>query len=393
MAGIKDNNFKDDVVILNADCVYDDSIIQMLDISASSTIFYDPDKWDDESMKISMNPEGKIINISKSIGQSAQSFVSIDLYKIKSNDLKKYLSAIEYYIQNAEFSLWNEVAINRMISEKNVTLFGLSIMSAKWFEIDTVKITKMQKKHLINNLCLDLDGTVYRDGKVFSDIITELFELTNKDIHIMYITNNTSKTIREYSQTLRALGLPYSEGDLITPICVFNDSEFANKRTYVLGSLDVAQEVKNNVSMIQEADQILVTFDKSLTYEKLALVSSAINNGTPYFGSHPDLNCPSDTGPMPDCGAILKLLEATTLKSPVGHFGKPSNSYVNFVKSKLRGGNTLVVGDRYSTDWETGKLLGASAVLVETGDVIPVEAYEQAEVHETLYSVIQKYFG
>ena len=251
----------------------------------------------------------------------------------------------------------------------------------------------MQKKHLINNLCLDLDGTVYRDGKVFPDIITELFELTNKDIHIMYITNNTSKTIREYSQTLRALGLPYSEGDLITPICVFNDSEFANKRTYVLGSLDVAQEVKNNVSMIQEADQILVTFDKSLTYEKLALVSSAINNGTPYFGSHPDLNCPSDTGPMPDCGAILKLLEATTLKSPVGHFGKPSNSYVNFVKSKLRGGNTLVVGDRYSTDWETGKLLGASAVLVETGDVIPVEAYEQAEVHETLYNVIQKYFG
>ena len=38
---LKDNNFKDDVVILNADCVYDDSIIQMLDISASSTIFYD----------------------------------------------------------------------------------------------------------------------------------------------------------------------------------------------------------------------------------------------------------------------------------------------------------------------------------------------------------------
>ena len=96
-------------------------------------------------MKISMNPEGKIINISKSIGQSAQSFVSIDLYKIKSNDLKKYLSAIEYYIQNAEFSLWNEVAINRMISEKNVTLFGLSIMSAKWFEIDTVEDTKCKK--------------------------------------------------------------------------------------------------------------------------------------------------------------------------------------------------------------------------------------------------------
>ena len=101
---LKDNNFKDDVVILNADCVYDDSIIQMLDISASSTIFYDPDKWDDESMKISMNPEGKIINISKSIGQSAQSFVSIDLYKIKSNDLKSI-----YRQSNTTFKMLNLV--------------------------------------------------------------------------------------------------------------------------------------------------------------------------------------------------------------------------------------------------------------------------------------------
>ena len=33
-----------------------------------------------------------------------------------------------------------------MISEKNVTLFGLSIMSAKWFEIDTVEDYKNAKK-------------------------------------------------------------------------------------------------------------------------------------------------------------------------------------------------------------------------------------------------------
>lgn len=143
---LKDTEFQEDVVILNADCVYDDSIIQMLDNHTVSTIFYDSEKWDDESMKITMTPEGEITNISKAIDRSPRSFVSIDLYKIMSNDLKNYLLAMEHYIQNREYNLWNEVSIRRMITEQNVALVGANIKSAKWFEIDTLKDYENAKK-------------------------------------------------------------------------------------------------------------------------------------------------------------------------------------------------------------------------------------------------------
>lgn len=251
----------------------------------------------------------------------------------------------------------------------------------------------MQKKYLISNLCLDLDGTVYRDGKLFPGVKQKLNELHNNGVNIFYITNNTSKSFKEYGASLRAIGLPFCYQNLVTPISVFNDSSAADRKTYVLGQPEVVKEVKNSVKHLNEADQILVTFDKTLTYEKLALVCGAINAGMPYYGTHYDLNCPSDSGPIPDCGAILRLLEATTSKSPIMHFGKPSKSYASFTAKLLCKQSTLVVGDRHSTDWEVGKLLGATSVLVETGEHIPQHIYDKAIVHETLVSVLENYFG
>ena len=82
----------------------------------------------------------------------------------------------------------------------------------------------MQNYYSVNNLCLDLDGTVYRDGVVFPGIKSKLNDLSNKGVKIWYITNNTSKSRIEYFRNLGALELPVLPNALITPIEVFNKS-------------------------------------------------------------------------------------------------------------------------------------------------------------------------
>ena len=251
----------------------------------------------------------------------------------------------------------------------------------------------MQRHYSITNLCMDLDGTVYRDGKLFAGIEHKLNEIHNQNTNLFYITNNTSKSQQAYISHLTSLGLPVRDDCLVTPIRVFNKSAVSDKKTYVLGCDEVADEVRNQVSNLANADQILVTFDKTLTYDSLAAVCGAINSGMPYYGTHCDLNCPSDSGPIPDCGGILKLIELTTSQSPVDNFGKPSVAYADFTMGCLAQGDTLVVGDRHSTDWEIGNLMKAISVLVETGDTIPEELYNKAIIYDSLLSVLDDYFG
>ena len=92
-----------------------------------------------------------------------------------------------------------------------------------------------------------------------------------------------------------------------------------------------------------------------------------------YYATHLDLNCPTLNGPIPDCGSIIKLIEYTTCIEVSGHFGKPSEEYVKYIQNIIPSGNTLVVGDRATTDYVTGQLLGAQTFLVETGDIIKDE--------------------
>ena len=139
-----------DVIVVNADCVYDDSIVQKLDMVERSSIFYDPAKWDDESMKIMIDDNARVSAISKAIEKDAHSYVSIDLYKIIGKDVHSYFSAIEKFINNGELNSWNELAIEQMIQHHGCDIYGVEIGSAPWFEIDTL-VDYENAKTLFNN--------------------------------------------------------------------------------------------------------------------------------------------------------------------------------------------------------------------------------------------------
>ena len=72
----------------------------------------------------------------------------------------------------------------------------------------------------IDNIILDLDGTVYVDNKIINKSDIEIRRLAKKGKSIYYLTNNTSKNTKHYIRKLNNLNLPVSTNSIISPIPV-----------------------------------------------------------------------------------------------------------------------------------------------------------------------------
>ena len=96
-----------------------------------------------------------------------------------------------------------------------------------------------------------------------------------------------------------------------------------------------------------------------------------IKKGIPYIVAHPDPFCPSDKGPIVDCGAYYALLKTTTGIDAMAVLGKPSPSMIEEVErrfSSIPRDQMVVFGDRLYTDVALGNNAGIRSVLVLTGE-------------------------
>jgi HAD superfamily hydrolase (TIGR01450 family) len=239
-----------------------------------------------------------------------------------------------------------------------------------------------------NKILLDLDGTVYIDGRIIADVDIEIRRLSKSGIKFHYMTNNTSVSSRTYYQKLAGLGLPCEADSLISPSLVLSSWITQNyvERVFLLGTEDFCGEVIRNTGIENTANDpecVISAFDKELTYRKLEIACSLINRGIPYYITHIDMACPTEAGPIPDCGAISLLIESVTKIKPAGHFGKPGSFMLEFLSRKIIKNNEriAVAGDRLYTDGLMGEKLGAYTVLVCTGEFKRQDPYESAQVH------------
>ena len=135
---------------------------------------------------------------------------------------------------------------------------------------------------------------------------------------------------------------------------------------------------------------IALTYDKELTYAKLANATSLWNmrncppspmcpirtkNQTPvdFVATHPDNCCPSERGPIPDIGGMMKFLEITNDMKPSHVFGKPSPTLLAPVLAKFGLDEIAVVGDRLYTDKAIADNAGVDFVCVLSGETTPAD--------------------
>ena len=231
----------------------------------------------------------------------------------------------------------------------------------------------LQKKLYI----FDMDGTIYLGNRVFDFAVRFITNLRASGRKVLFFTNTASHTDEFYMGKLSRLGFSPKEDEIMTSGDVtieFLKRHRAGKSVYLVGTDELVNEFeKKGIPLVghdaKTADIVVTSFDTSLTYQKLDTACRLVRNGAEYLSTHPDYNCPTEDGFIPDSGAIAAFVTASTGKTPT-YFGKPYRETVDMIEEAygLRREDMCIFGDRLYTDIALGKKHGVSSVLVLTGE-------------------------
>jgi HAD superfamily hydrolase (TIGR01450 family) len=220
----------------------------------------------------------------------------------------------------------------------------------------------------------DLDGTIYVGDKLVDGALDVIKRLGAAGKKICFLTNNSSKAKAEYMKKLRKLGLPATDKELFTSsqsTCEYLVREHGGKRIW----LAATDEVKNDfcsagINVVDdEPDIAVLTFDTSMTYQKIDTLCRYLYQGVFFVATHSDLNCPHPISPMPDAGSFIALAKAATGRYPDAVCGKPFKPCADGISARYKTENKRIamVGDRLYTDIRFGNNFGYFSILVLTG--------------------------
>ncbi|PKO04630.1 MAG: HAD family hydrolase [Chloroflexi bacterium HGW-Chloroflexi-3] len=255
----------------------------------------------------------------------------------------------------------------------------------------------------IKAFVLDLDGTVFLSDRLLPGAIELVDYLKHSNIPFLFFTNNSSKHRGLYADKLNRLGLDVDENLIFTSgeaTALFLREHFPHmQRIDLYGTPALEEEfMGHGFTLVTEHPQALVLgFDTTLTYAKLWRLCDGVRAGIPYFATHPDINCPLENGVMPDIGAMIAFVAASTGRNPDYVIGKPNPPVVSALmkRFRLRADQICMVGDRLYTDIALGQA-GLRTVLVLSGETnkkdVPLSPFQPDLVVKNLkhlYTIIK----
>lgn len=248
----------------------------------------------------------------------------------------------------------------------------------------------MPELESIKCFIVDMDGTFYLGESLLPGAkeFAECVEKSGKKF--FFFTNNSSHNEQACLSKLRRYGYDAEDGSVIISSHVTIDFLKRNrpgKSVYLIGNENLRGDfIKAGITLTDENPDIVVLgFDTQVTYEKLNKGANFIAAGKEYISTHPDVNCPLKDGFMPDAGALMALMKASTGKDPDIIMGKPYAYTVDYVTNRIccKREEIAFVGDRLETDIAIGVKNGLKAVLVYTGVTTP-EMYEKSDIKATV---------
>ena len=247
----------------------------------------------------------------------------------------------------------------------------------------------------------DMDGTIYLGKEPFDFAISFIKNLRKSGKKVLFFTNNASHTTEFYQNKLSKMGFEPNPDEILTSGDVtyeFLTRYRTGKSVYMVATDELVNEyIKKGVNVITDntaksADIVITSFDTSLTYEKLNTACRLIRNGAEYISTHPDFNCPTEDGFIPDSGAIAALVTASTGAIPT-YFGKPYKETIEMI-SAYTGYSTdemCIFGDRLYTDIALGKSFGVTSCLVLSGETkqTDVDSAEEKDKPDLVFNSLK----
>ena len=188
----------------------------------------------------------------------------------------------------------------------------------------------------IRHVALDMDGTIYLGSTLFPYTQAFLQTLRDNGISYSFLTNNPTKSSKDYLSKLQRLGIDATEEQMYTSSIATIDyirMQYPKaKRIFTLGTPSMQAEfVKAGFEITGDSaddvpDVLVVAFDTTLEYSRLCRAAWwASKAGIPYIATNPDWVCPTDQPTiLVDCGSLCKAIEGATKRRPDIVIGKPN---------------------------------------------------------------------
>ena len=226
----------------------------------------------------------------------------------------------------------------------------------------------------VDAVFLDLDGTIYLGGDLIDGALEFLQRCDEQGVKRYFLSNNSSKSVKQYQEKLSSLGIPCAEDEILLSTHDLLSWLAKNNitKTWAIATQGMREMMEEaGISTRDENPQYVVLgYDTEIDYEKISTASIHMHRGVPLVASHPDMVCPSPDGGLPDVGAYLAMLKVTTGKDPTHISGKPNPGMImhKIEELGLDPARCAMVGDRLYTDMEMAIRAGCVSVLVLSGE-------------------------
>jgi 4-nitrophenyl phosphatase len=224
---------------------------------------------------------------------------------------------------------------------------------------------------------VDLDGVVWRGEEPIGGAPEAIRALRDMGKRIVFVTNNASRSPRDYAAKLMRMRIPTEPADIISSAhAVIEQLEAVGlkpgDRVHVCGTQALARFVASHryapTDHTRDVRALVVAWDPKVAMEDIRRAADVARSGVPFIGANRDATYPTENGLLPGSGAIIAAIEVASGRTAT-IVGKPAPKLFRIALERARTdpSRTLVVGDRADSDVAGASAAGLPAALVLTG--------------------------
>ncbi len=224
---------------------------------------------------------------------------------------------------------------------------------------------------------LDLDGVVWLSEQPIPGSSDAVAALRKAGHRVLFLTNNAGPRVATLVEKLRGMGVPAEPDDVVTSAQAAASLLEPGSTALLCAGPGVREALEaRGVKVVRDgdADAVVVGFHRDFDYDRLTAAFLAVHHGARLVGTNDDTTYPTPDGPIPGGGSILAAVAAAAGVEPEVA-GKPYEPMATLLAERLAaegdeeddGAQSILVGDRPSTDGLMARRLGLPFALVLSG--------------------------
>jgi 4-nitrophenyl phosphatase len=220
---------------------------------------------------------------------------------------------------------------------------------------------------------IDLDGVIWLSGDPIGKVSEAIAALRDRDVRVVFATNNSAPTTTELLARLERMGVTASDADLVTSAGAAAALIEPGQSVKVLGEEGILQALEARSVKVTDgdkADAAMVGWTRSFDFGALASTASVARSTGRLVATNEDPTHPTPEGLMPGAGSILAAVATASGVKPL-IAGKPHEPMAALMRRAFGFANgdssVVMIGDQPRTDGALAQLLDVPFGLVDSG--------------------------